>query len=317
MAEHMQTMRCLRSHRRGGPETLALETAPIPVPAAGELLVRVHAAGITFDELLWDLTWTRDGLERTPIIPSHEVSGVIAKVGEGVTGVAVGDEVYGLVPFDRDGAAADFVVLPAANIAARPSSVSHEHAASVPLSALTAWQALTVHARIRAGEQVLIQGGAGSVGLFAVQLAALAGAHVTATCRQRDAALVKQLGASRVVDFERGHGISAPGSFDAVVDTVGGTVMEDAIPLLRSGGRLVTLSAPPPADRARDHGVDATFFLVQADRRQLAELSGLVDSGCLRTVLASVFPLAQGRAAYESGVAPGRAPGKTVLSIHT
>src|ERR1700722_10949724 len=139
----MPTMMALRAHARGGPEELVYEPAPVPTPGPGEALVAVRAAGITFAELTWDLSWTtRDGRDRTPVIPSHEVSGVIAALGPGVTGLAVGDEVFALIDFDRNGAAADYVTVPAAHLAASPATASPTETASLPLAALTAWQAL-------------------------------------------------------------------------------------------------------------------------------------------------------------------------------
>ena len=188
----MGTMMALRAHARGGPEQLVYEQAPAPSAGPGEALIAVHAAAITFAELTWDLEWTtRDGADRTPVIPSHEMSGIVAGLGDGVAGLAAGDEVIGLVDFDRDGAAAEYVVMPAASLAAKPQSLSHVAAATLPLAALTAWQALADHAALQPGEQVLIQGGAGGVGMFAVQLAAILGGHVTATGRNTDAGFVR------------------------------------------------------------------------------------------------------------------------------
>jgi NADPH:quinone reductase-like Zn-dependent oxidoreductase len=163
------------------------------VPGPGEALVAVHAAGITFAELTWDLSWTtKDGRDRTPVIPAHEMSGTVAGLADGVTGVAVGDEVYALIDFDRDGAAAEFTAVPAAELAAKPRSASHAEAATLPLAALTAWQALADYAALEPGERVLVHGGAGGVGAFAVQLAAILGGRVTATGRSGDAAFVRK-----------------------------------------------------------------------------------------------------------------------------
>src|ERR1700722_20126160 len=168
------TMMALRAHARGGPEQLVYEQAPVPEPGAGEALVAVHAAGITFAELTWDLSWTtRDGRDRTPVIPSHELSGTVAGLGPGAAGFVPGEEVYGLFDFDRDGAAAQYVTLPAAHLAARPRSVSHAETATLPLAAPTAWQALVDYSALEPGEQVLVLGGAGGVGNDAVQLAAI------------------------------------------------------------------------------------------------------------------------------------------------
>ncbi len=279
------TMMALRAHARGGPEQLVYESAPAPVPGPGEALVAVHAAAITFAELTWDLSWTtRDGRDRTPVIPSHEMSGAVAGIGDGVTAVAVGDEVYGLIEFDRDGAAAEYVAVPAGDLAAKPRSASHEDTATLPLAALTAWQALADYAALEPGERVLVHGGAGGVGAFAVQLAAILGGHVTATGRPQDAGFVRSLGAE---------------AFSGA---------------LRSGGRLVTLGAPPSQERAKDFGVHAMFFVVTPDPGELAQLAKLVDEGRLRPVVSQSFPLRDGRRAFESADQP-RPPGKTVLIV--
>jgi NADPH:quinone reductase-like Zn-dependent oxidoreductase len=308
-------MMALRAHARGGPEQLVYEQAPTPVPGPGEVLVEVHAGAITFAELTWDETWaTRDGRDRTPIIPSHEVSGTVAGLGPGAGGaggVAPGDEVYGLIDFDRDGAAAQYVTLPAAHLAARPRSVSHIDAATLPLAALTGWQALVDHADLKPGERVLVTGGAGGVGVYAVQLAAILGGSVTATGRAAQREFVLGLGAGSFLASG-----SEPGTdrFDVVIDTVGGAVLDASYPMTRRGGRLVTLAAPPDQDKAAALGLHATFFVVSPDAAELARLAALVDAGTLRPVLSQTFPLRDGRKAFESAAVP-HPPGKTVLIV--
>ena len=311
----MGTMMALRAHARGGPEQLVYEQAPAPAAGPGEALIAVHAAAITFAELTWDLEWTtRDGKDRTPVIPSHEMSGTVTGLGDGVAGLAVGDEVIGLVDFDRDGAAAEYVVMPAASLAAKPPSVSHVQAATLPLAALTAWQALVDHAALHPGEQVLVQGGAGGVGMFAVQLAAILGGHVTATGRSTDAGFVRDLGAERFISAGAGRPGPAAGGFDVVINTVGGAVLDGSYGLLREGGRLVTLGAPPDQELAGRYKVHAMFFVVEPDASELTRLAELAGAGRLRTVITQTFPLAQGRQAFESG-AGARRPGKTVLVV--
>src|SRR6478752_7180971 len=152
----MDTMQAIRAHSRGGPDRLRLEQAPIPVPGDDEVLIKVHAGSITYDELLWDESWTREGIDRTPMIPSHEVSGTVAELGDTVSDLKIGQDVYGLIEFDRDGAAAQFVTIPAADLAMKPRSVDHIQAAALPLAALTAWQALLDHAQVKAGESMLV-----------------------------------------------------------------------------------------------------------------------------------------------------------------
>jgi NADPH:quinone reductase-like Zn-dependent oxidoreductase len=310
------TMMALRAHARGGTEQLVYEQAPTPVPGPGEALVAVHAAAITFAELTWDLSWTtRDGRDRTPVIPAHEVSGTVASLGAGADGPSVGDEVYGLIDFDRDGAAAEFVTVPAAHLAARPRSVSHADAATLPLAALTAWQALGDHAALKPGERVLVQGGAGGVGCYAVQLAAILGGAVTATGHAEDRDFVLGLGAARFEAIVADDGATAAGEgFDVVIDTAGGAALEASYGRTRRDGRLVTLAAPPSAQKAAALGVHATFFVVTPDAAELARLAELVDEGRLRPVLSQAFPLWDGRQAFESATQP-HPPGKTVLIV--
>ena len=311
----MGTMMALRAHARGGPEQLVYEQAPVPTAGPGEALIAVHAAAITFAELTWDLEWTsRDGKDRTPVIPSHEMSGTVAGLGNGVAGLAVGDEVIGLVDFDRDGAAAEYVVMPAASLAAKPRPLSHVAAATLPLAALTAWQALVDHAALQPGEQVLVQGGAGGVGIFAVQLAAILGGHVTATGRSTDAGFVRDLGAERFISAEAGSPSQAAPGFDVVIDTIGGAVLDGSYGLLRQGGRLVTLGAPPDQELAARYKLQAMFFVVEPDASELAKLAEMAGTGRLRPVISQTFPLAEGQQAFESGAAP-RPPGKTVLIV--
>ena len=311
------TMMALRAHARGGPEQLVYEQAPVPEAGPGEALVEVHAAAITFAELTWDQTWmTLDGRDRTPTIPSHEVSGTVVALGLDASGVAVGEEVYGLIDFDRDGAAAQYVTLPAADLAARPRSISHVDTATLPLAALTAWQALVDHAALKPGERVLVTGGAGGVGNYAVQLAASLGGSVTATGRAVQREFVLGLGASTFdsTDGASPAEASREDGFDVVIDTVGGGVLDASYGLARRGGRLVTLSAPPDADKAAALGVQATFFVVAPDATELAHLAGLVDDGRLRPVLSQTFPLRDGRQAFQSATVP-HPPGKTVLIV--
>src|ERR1700712_2024124 len=181
-------VKAIRLHARGGPEQLVYEDAPLPDPAAGEALLRVYAAGITPTELTWSETYqTPDGHERLPTIPGHDVSGVVEALGPGVSDVSLGDAVYGLVAFPRDGSAAEYVVVRAGDLAPKPRTLDHVHAAAVPLSALTAWQALFDHAQLKPGQRVLIHGAAGGVGAYAVRMAKKHGAEVYATASSRHA----------------------------------------------------------------------------------------------------------------------------------
>jgi NADPH:quinone reductase-like Zn-dependent oxidoreductase len=311
----MDTMMALRAHKRGGPEQLVYEQAPVPAAGPGEVLVAVHAAAITFAELTWDQSWTTgDGADRTPVIPSHEVSGTVVALGDGVTDFAVGDEVFGLIDFDRDGAAAEYVTVPDVNLARKPASISHPEAASLSLAALTAWQALVDRADLALGEQALVLGGAGGVGVFAVQLAAILGGQVTATDTGRNADFVAGLGARHVIVGGNGASGPDPSGLDVVIDTVGGEALAGAYAMLRRGGRLVTLGSAPAQELADRYGVHAMFFIVEPDAAELAHLGDLVADGRLRVVISQEIPLSDGREAYLAGRRP-RPPGKTVLVV--
>lgn len=294
---------------------LVVEQAPVPELVAGEVLVAVHAAAITFDELTWPETWEHDGVDRTPIIPSHEVSGVVAAVADDVVDFVVGDEVYGLIRFDRDGAAAEYVAVPAADLARRPKALSHIASAALPLAGLTAWQALVDHAKVQPGESVLVLGGAGGVGALTVALAAVLGAEVSATVRSDVHDFVTTLGAAHVIDTRTSNFDGPDASYDVVVDTIGGQMLERAFAVLRPGGRLVTLSAPPPDGMASAYEVDAVFFIVTPNSEQLVQLADLADASRLHVEIAETFALRDGQAAFESGRSAHRRPGKTVLSV--
>ncbi len=312
----VHTMKALRAHERGGPERLVYGDAPRPVPGSGEVSVAVRAAGITFAELTWPETWESHGEDRTPIIPSHEVAGVVAEVGQGVTDLAVGDSVFGLVPFDRDGAAAEFVVVPAVNLARIADEVSAVTAAAAVLPGLTAREALHDQGGIAAGQRVLVRGGVGAVGAFLTQVAKAAGAEVTVTVTSpADEGHARDLGASTVIVVPRGDAPDGLAGFDIAVDAVGGDVPEWMYAAPRADGRLIVLQEPPDEALAAKHGIDARFFVVSADAARLGELAADLAADRLQVTVAETFPLSQGRAAYESGSSRARPSGKTVILV--
>jgi NADPH:quinone reductase-like Zn-dependent oxidoreductase len=290
------------------PASLVSESVPVPAPRPGELLVEVRATAITSGELAWPESW--------PAIPCHDLSGVVAETGHGVIGWRSGDEIYGLVGFDRPGAAAEYVTAPAADLAPKPASVDHLEAAAVPLGALTAWQALHQHAQLQPGQHVLVLGGAGGVGAYAVQLAALHGARVTATASARDLAFVTGLGARDVLDYS-GRFEDHVRDVDVVIDPAGGTTTARSWPVLRSGGILVAIAEEPGTSHGGRSDVRSVFFVVEPDGGQLRELASLVDQGQLRPVVSAVLDLA---ALPEAFRAPrgDRPPGKVVIRVgHT
>src|SRR5919205_3204957 len=219
------TMLALRAQGRGSSEKLIYEHVPMPSPGIGDVLLQVHAASFTPTELIWPSTWVdRAGKARPAPIPAHEASGVVVALGYGMTGFAVGDEVYGLTDWYRDGAAAGYVAVEARNLAPKPRSLDHERAAAVPLAALTAWQALFDHGGLSAGQSVLIHGAGGGVGVFAVQLARSAGARVIATGRAWAEDLVGELGADEFVDIDHRGFEDVAGGGGVALDLGGGGV---------------------------------------------------------------------------------------------
>ena len=304
-------MKAIRLHARGGPESLRFEDSPTPRPGPGEVLVRVRAAAVTPTELLWVPTWsTRDGAPRPlPVIPGHGFSGEVAALGEGVTAVGVGEAVYGMNDWFGDGAQAEYCLARPADVALKPASVDHAHAAVTPISALTAWQGLFERARLAAGEHVLIHGGAGGVGVFAVQLAHRRGARVTATAGAGNLDFVRGLGADEVIDYRDERFEERVRGVDVVFDTVGGDTQRRSWGALKPGGRLVTVAAS--GERTTDERIRAAYFIVEPSRTQLAEIARLIEGGALRPVVGAVFPLAEARQAYQHK--PVR--GKVVLRV--
>ncbi|GAA2398833.1 quinone oxidoreductase [Catellatospora methionotrophica] len=314
----MSTMFAVRAHTRGGPEQLVYEQAPRPEPGPGEVLVAVKAASMTADELSWPETWTYtpdgSGPERTPVIPSHEFSGVVAAIGAGVDSPAVGEAVYGLIPFAQNGAAAEYVTLPADVVAAKPGTVDHDHAAALPLAALSAWEALHEHAGLREGQHVLVLGGGGGVGMYVVQLAAALGAQVSATASAADLEFVEGLGAEQVVDYESPNLSDHVRDVDVIVDAAGAAAQAQAWPVLKQGGILVAIAAPPDEAEAARRGARSAYFVVKPDRAALVSIAQLVDDGRVRPVLDRVLPLAETRAGYEA-LEHGRRRGKIVIHV--
>ena len=300
------TMRSVRLPRPGGPGALALEQLPTPRPGAGEALVRVHAAAITRGELDWPV-------DRLPATPSYELSGVVAALGQGVEGVAVGEPVYALIGFDRDGAAADYAAVPAGLLAPKPATLGHLESAAVPLAALSAWQGLFVHGGLREGQRVLIHGAAGGVGQFATQLARRRGAHVIGTTSRPDDGLARGFGADEVLDGAVADLAGAVEPVDLVFDTVGGERLERSPAVVRDGGRLVSVAEEPPESGSRAP-IQRSYFVVEPDRGQLVELGRMIDRGQLRVAIDSVFPLEDARAAFERSLATGKR-GKVVLRV--
>lgn len=314
-------MKAVRLHGQGGPEQLVYEDAPEPALTTGDALIRVHATGITPTELTWEDTYRNcDGSERLPAIPGHEVSGVVERVSDGVRDVSIGDEVYALTSFCRDGAAAEYVAVHAADLAPKPATVDHAQAAAVPLSALTVWQAFFDHAQLAPGQRVLIHGAAGGVGNFAVQIARWHGAYAIGTASAENRDFLLRLGANEVIDYRQAQFEQAVRDVDVVLDTIGGETRERSWQVLKPSGILVSLPGPIPESEGAAHGKRGgrrgVFFIVHPDREQLGRIAALIDSGAIRPVIAETIPLAKARQAFERGVA-GHTRGKLVLQVTT
>jgi NADPH:quinone reductase-like Zn-dependent oxidoreductase len=295
--------------RTAGVGGLALSDAPHPHAAENDVVVRVHAAGFTPGELEWPATWTdRAGRDRTPSIPGHEVSGVVAELGYGTTGLSIGQRVFGLADWARDGSLAEYAAVEARNLAPLPADIDHTVAAALPISGLTAWQGLFDHGRLEAGQTVLVHGAAGGVGSIAVQLARDAGARVIATGRADDREVALELGAETFLDLQS-QSLEDAGPVDVAFDVIGGVLLEPTARQVRPGGILVTITAPPSV-RPRDGR--AVFFVVEPDRVRLADLAQRVRDGRLAPLVGDVRPLAEAAAAF----APGRrGRGKTVIQV--
>lgn len=283
-------------------DSLVVDTREVPKPAAGEVLLVVSAAAITSGELGWP--------EQHPFVPAHDVAGTVVALGDEVTDLRIGDAVIGLVAFDRDGALAQYVAVRAADLAAAPRSIDAVRAAALPLGALTAWQALVDHAAVASGQHVLVLGGAGGVGAYAVQLAAQLGARVTATARVDDADLVTSYGADAVIDYTTAFD-ERVSDVDVVFDTAGPDAVARSWALLRPGGVLVSIfdEVTSPRDDVRGE-----YFVVEPNGPQLTELVRLVDAGSLRPVVGRVVPFADAATVF-STEKDGHHPGKTVVQV--
>jgi NADPH:quinone reductase-like Zn-dependent oxidoreductase len=288
---------------------LTLSDLPHPHAAENDVIVEVHAAGFTPGELEWPGTWTdRAGRDRTPSVPGHELSGVVAGLGYGTTGLSVGQRVFGITDWARDGSLAEYTAVEARNLAPLAADIDHTVAAALPISGLTAWQALFDHGRLATGQTVLIHGAAGGVGSIAVQLAREVGARVVGTGRAADRDIALGLGADVFVDLD-GAPLEEAGPVDVILDVIGGEILDRSTALVRPGGTVVTIAAPP---RIQPEGGRAVFFVVEPDRARLADLAERVRDGRLRPIVGAVRPLEETAAAF----APGRRThGKTIIQV--
>ena len=306
-------MKAARVLRFGPPSVISIDEVPRPEAGAGQLLVRVKAAGVGE----WDAL-TREGkiqLQPLPLILGAELSGIVEAIGADVTGFHVGDEVYGATNEQFTGAYAEYAVPFAGRMAQKPKRLNFLEAASAPVVAVTAWQMLFDHARVTRGQTALILGAAGNVGAYAVQLASQAGLHVIATARAANRKYLSELGAERVVDYETERFEESLSGVDVVLDAVGGETQQRSLRVLKRGGILVSVVSPVPEALPAQFGVRATYFIVDITSARLDKLSELFDTGKLVTAVGTVLPLKDASVAHEMlGGAPHKR-GKIVLSV--
>lgn len=306
-------MKAVRIHTYGGPNVLIYEDAPQPQPSQGEVLIRVHAAGVN------PVDWkTRSGCLRgkrdysMPLILGWDVAGVVEEVGAGVTGIQVGEAVYALADLTRDGAYAEYITVAASKVATKPTAINFVQAAAVPLAALTAWQSLFELANLSATQTVLIHGAAGGVGSYAVQLAKWRGAKAIATASASNADFLRELGADAVVDYQATRFEDVVSNVDVVLDTIGGDTQSRSWGVLKPSGVLVSTLGLPSAETAAKYGVRSLSVEVQPNAMQLTAIARLIDSGQIKPIVSTVLPLEKAHQAQELSQS-GHAHGKTVL----
>ncbi|MFA1548921.1 NADP-dependent oxidoreductase [Actinomadura chokoriensis] len=292
-----------------GMSGMKLAERPEPSAATNDVIVRVHASGFVPTELEWPATWAdRSGRDRTPSIPGHELAGVVTALGYGSTGLSVGQRVFGLTDWHRDGTLAEYTAVEARNLAPLPGDVDFTVGASLPISGLTAWQGLFDHGRLRAGQSVLAHGAAGAVGTMVTQLAREAGGYVIGTGRAADRQKVLDFGAQEFVDLDNDT-LEDVGEVDLVFDAIGGDVQRRSAAMVRAGGTLVTVVEPPEVRPADGLAID---FVVESDRAQLAEIVQRIRDGRLRTNIGDIASL---DGAVEALNPTGRRKGKTIIRV--
>ena len=297
------------SDKTAGTAGMKLADRPQPQAAINDVIVQIYASGFVGTELEWPSTWTdRLGRDRTPAIPGHELAGVVTALGYGTTGLSIGQRVFGVADWYRDGTLAEYIAIEARNLAPLPGDVGFTVGASLPISGLTAWQGLFDHGRLQAGRSVLVHGASGAVGSMATQLAREAGAYVIGTGRAADRQKTLDFGAKEFVDLENDH-LEDIGQVDLVFDVIGGDIGKRSAALIRAGGILVSVVGPVEAWPTNGLAVD---FVVESNRAQLSEIVQRAQDGRLRTNIGNVTTLDNAVAAFNPAK---RVKGKTVIRV--
>lgn len=306
------TINAIQVHNYGDADQLRLEQIPQPEPQEGEVLVRVHAAGVNPVDWKIRAGWMKDFRPSTfPYVPGADLAGVVEKIGTGVTTLQLGQEVFGRSSM---GSYAEYSIAPANALALKPKTLSFEDAATIPVGATTAWQGLFDHGNLQPGQHVLILGGAGGVGLFAVQFARWKGAHVISTASTRNVDFVRSLGAETVIDYTKANVGDEIHDVDLVFDTVGGTALDSVWPTLKRGGTLVSIAGRPDEAKARELGVRTASFSAQVNSELLNTFAQLINAGYIKTVVGATFPLSEAGKAQDLSQS-GHGRGRIVLHV--
>jgi len=295
--------------RAAGTAGMKLVDRPEPQASINDVVVQVHASGFVNTELDWPSTWAdRSDRDRTSPIPGHELAGVITALGYGTTGLSIGQRVFGLTDWYRDGTLAEYVAIEARNLAPLPGDVDFTTGASLPISGLTAWQGLVVHGQLQPGQRIIAHGAAGAVGSIVTQLARDLGAYVIGTGRAADRQAALEYGANEFIDLDN-ESLEGAGAVDLVFDLIGGDIGKRSARLVRAGGRLVSIVGPAEVKPVDGMAID---FVVESDRAQLAEIVRLVRDGRLRAPIGTIAPLEDALAALNP---IERRPGKTIIRV--
>jgi alcohol dehydrogenase len=296
-------MKAVKAHAHGGPEVLKLEDAPIPFPGKGEVLIEVHAASINpIDSKLLLTDPSYDHADQNPLTPGFDLAGAVVELGKNIKHIHVGDNVYGQAAFIKkgSGAFAEYAVTPQDLIARMPENLTFTEAAAVPLAACSAYQALVEHMKLKKGEKVLIHGGSGGIGTFAIQLAKHLGAFVASTASGVGIAYVGRQGADQVIDYESDHFEDVLKDFDAVLDTVGGETYKRSFQVLKRGGLIVSMLSMPDEALMKKYHVRAALEMTKVDSKKLGKITDLITTGVLKVNIANVFSLQQTQEAFRA-----------------
>jgi NADPH:quinone reductase-like Zn-dependent oxidoreductase len=307
-----QSIKAIQVHDYGNADQLKLEHIPQPVPQVGEVLVRVYAAGVNPADWKIRAGWLKDFRPSTfPYVPGIDLAGVVEKVGTGVTTFQAGQEVFGC---SSQGSYTEYAIALANTLALKPKSLSFDEAAAVPVGAATAWQGIFDHGQLQSGQRVLILGGSGGVGLFAVQFARWKGAHVISTTSTSNVDFVRSLGAETVIDYTKTHVENEISDVDLVFDTVGGEALAGILPTLKHGGTLVSIAGQPDETKARELGIHVARFAAVVNTELLNTFAKLIDEGQVKVVIGATFPLSEAAKAQQLSQS-GHGRGRIILHV--